>query len=510
MEASDLAGARILAVLQATAERIGMRNSRTMAVAACCAGLLAGAGPAAAGASAIGRLSAPDRAAASGGIWGKAKEVPGLGALNSGRNASVASVSCASAGNCAAGGYYTDSSGHSQGFVVSERNGSWGKAKEVPGLGALNAGGHAQVLSVSCPSAGNCAAGGYYTDSSGHSQGFVVSKRNGSWGNALEVPRLGALNTGGMAVVRSVSCASAGDCVAGGGFKDYSIASGGQQGFVVSERDGVWGKALQVPGLAALNAGANAGVTSVSCPSAGNCAAGGYYSDSLGSGTFQGFVVSERNGSWGNALEVPGLGALNTRGLAVVMSVSCSSAGNCAAGGHYVDSTPSAQGFVVSERNGVWRDALEVPGLGSLNAGDNAEVLSVSCPSAGNCGAAGSYNDIPGHFEGFVVGQANGAWGRAKAVTFSVGARVLSVSCPSAGNCGAAGLYWTSPSHSHGFVISESNGSWGKAIEVPGLGALGVEGAEVTSVSCPSAGECDAVGSYLGQSRAQGFVADQT
>ena len=41
--------------------------------------------------------------------------------------------------------------------------GSWGQAVEVPGLAALNTGGQANVNSVSCASAGNCAAGGYYT-----------------------------------------------------------------------------------------------------------------------------------------------------------------------------------------------------------------------------------------------------------------------------------------------------------------------------------------------------------
>ena len=45
---------------------------------------------------------------------------------------------CASAGNCAAGGFYTNVPHHQQGLVVSEANGHWGTAIEVPGLGALN------------------------------------------------------------------------------------------------------------------------------------------------------------------------------------------------------------------------------------------------------------------------------------------------------------------------------------------------------------------------------------
>jgi hypothetical protein len=40
------------------------------------------------------------------------------------------------------------------------------------------------------------------------------------------------------------------------------------------------------------------------------------------------------------------------------------------------------------EVNGRWRQAIEVPGLGALNNGGNAGVSSVSCASAGSCAAA--------------------------------------------------------------------------------------------------------------------------
>ena len=110
------------------------------------------------------------------GTWGTAKEVPGTAALNQGGNAEIGSVSCASAGNCSAGGSYKDSSGHQQAFVVSQVHGTWGKAKEVPGTAALNQGGNAAITPVSCGSAGSCSAGGFYKDSSGHQQAFVVSQ----------------------------------------------------------------------------------------------------------------------------------------------------------------------------------------------------------------------------------------------------------------------------------------------------------------------------------------------
>src|SRR5580692_3923756 len=75
-------------------------------------------------------------AAPAAGAWGRATEVPGLAALNAGERAETLSVSCGPAGDCAAGGSYEDRHGHLQGFVASEQDGTWGLAAEVPGLGA--------------------------------------------------------------------------------------------------------------------------------------------------------------------------------------------------------------------------------------------------------------------------------------------------------------------------------------------------------------------------------------
>jgi hypothetical protein len=115
-------------------------------------------------------------------------------------------------------------------------------------------------------------------------------------------------------------------------------------------------------------------------------------------------VVSERNGHWRQAIEVPGLAALNNGGSAGVSSVSCPSAGNCGAGGNYVDRHRELV-FVVSERNGVWRHAIRVPGIRDLGKG-GAQLFSVSCASAGNCATGGSYADRSGHYnrlQGFVT-----------------------------------------------------------------------------------------------------------
>jgi hypothetical protein len=452
---------------------------------------------------------------ASGGTWGKAEEVPGIAALNTGGFAQLLSVSCGSAGNCGAGGQYANSAGE-QAFVASQSNGSWRKAVEVPGTAALNKNGQAATISVSCPSAGNCSAGGNYTDGfglDGHSQAFVVSETNGIWGKAQEVPGTAALNQANGATT-SVSCASAGNCSAGGFYTD---SSGGIRAFVVSERNGTWGKAEEVPGLAALGQGefVIGRNTSVSCASAGNCSASGGYLDSADHD--QAFVANQVNGIWRKAEEVPGTAALNQGGEADINSLSCASVGNCSAGGSYADASGHPQAFVVSEKNGTWRKAIEAPGTAALNTGGKAAINSVSCASAGNCSAGGSYTDNSGHAQAFVTSKVNGTWGTAHEVPGTAAlnqggnAGIFSVSCASAGNCSAGGSYTDSSGHVQAFVAGQVNGTWGKAEEVPGTAALNTGGqAAINSVSCGSAAHCSAGGHYSDSSGLQAFVVSET
>jgi hypothetical protein len=134
-----------------------------------------------------------------GSSWGKVTWVPGLDALvrGNGGGAQVSSVSCSSAGNCAAGGHYWDRG--EQAFVAVERNGRWGKATGVPGLAALNQGRYASVYALSCGPAGGCAAGGEYTpEAYGQDfDGFLAAEENGRWGKAVS-------HRGQLGVVRPV------------------------------------------------------------------------------------------------------------------------------------------------------------------------------------------------------------------------------------------------------------------------------------------------------------------
>lgn len=332
------------------------------------------------------------------GTWHAAKEVPGTAALLGQNESAFADVvSCRTGGNCSAGGNYQDSQGSTQAFVANRVNGTWGVAKEVPGTATLNAGGDAGVQSLSCGSAGNCSMLGAYTDAAGHQQLFVANRVSGTWKPAIEIPGTATLNAGSHAEPGALSCGAALNCSAVGTYRD---ASGVTRAFVANRINGAWHPAFQAPGTAGLSAH-EVRLMTLSCPSAGNCTAGGRYLDS--SAHEQAFVISEVNGTWGNAKQVPGLAALNVDGLAEVDAVSCASAGNCTAGGNYRDNADHSQAFVADEVNGVWGNALEVPGTGTLNVDGNARVVSLSCRSSTGCSAGGTYVDSAGHLQAFVV-----------------------------------------------------------------------------------------------------------
>jgi len=474
-----------------------------MMVAAAVGSVLAGAATVAA---------AEARPAMASGTWGTAHPIPGLAALNVGGDAWINMVSCASAGNCSVGGSYLNRRhGEFQAFVASETGGTWGTAREVPGTATLNAGFEASVTSLSCASAGNCSAGGFYTDASDNEQAFVVTETNGTWGAAQEVPGVGAKNTGGQARITSVSCAAPGDCSAVGFFRLPSFTS---RAFTVTQTNGAWGTAKAFPGLAARKGSQT--VSSVSCASVGNCSAGGSFSDS--SRHAQAYVVSEKNGTWGTAIPTPGVAALNTGGRALITALSCGAPDNCGAAGTY-QSAGRVHGFVVSENNGIWGTAQQVPGLAALG-NDGAGIDSMSCASAGNCSAGGTYLQISSaaiHSQVFVVGEKNGTWGTATplpgAATLNKGGGALTgaVSCATAGNCAIAGSYTDAAGHGQAFVASQANGTWGTAQEVPGTAALNSLGAgEGSSVSCGAVGKCAAGGYYADTTGQQVFVVNQS
>jgi hypothetical protein len=407
--------------------------------------------------------------------------------------AQVSSVSCASAGSCAAVGFFN--AGGISAFVVDQTQGTWGRAQRVRGLAAVPGGGATQayLTSVSCWSPGNCAAGGDYLGQSNAWHPFVVTQANGTWGRAKEIALPSPHSGGDLSEVEFVSCQAAGDCTAAGFYSSKSKSLP----FVLTEYDGTWGRAEDLPRDTRLSPSGEFVFDTLSCASVGNCAAGGSYLDATGS-NYQAFVVTERNGAWGKAREVPGTAAVNTGGSAAAEWVSCPAAGSCLAVGSYTGSGDGLHPFISSQKNGTWGHIQRVPGLVKFwSYLWEPDLPWAWCASPGNCTAIGNWV-AGGISHSFSVTEKNGTWRDARRIR--LGARsdigIESTSCVSIGNCSAGG-YFTGPGSQEVFVITETNGIWGKAEQVPGSVKLNHGGyADMDSVACGAPGDCTAGGVY--------------
>jgi hypothetical protein len=320
------------------------------------------------------------------GTWSKARPVPAL--TRAAHFTKVNTVSCAPATtaaarkaglNCVAAGVSQRPLNTSAGFVLAEIHGTWGTAQPVPGLATTSPG--SAVTSVSCPFPGTCGLGGYYTDKSRHSQAFVANEVNETWRKAQEVPGTATLNAGGDAGVTSLSCPVAGACAAAG---DYKPKEGPNQIFVVYEHAGQWKRAIQLPGSGKLVTHNGSTVGEVSCASATTCEVGGTLQ--TGASSTRGFLAGETSGRWGKLYVVPdGIGS-------TITALSCPAPGYCAGGGQQLNPSTApfpASMIVIDEVAGRWSKTVSLHD-GYIGASDTISVYAVSCAAPGSCGAGGN------------------------------------------------------------------------------------------------------------------------
>jgi hypothetical protein len=217
--------------------------------------------------------------------------------------------------------------------------------------------------------------------------------------------------------------------------------------------------------------------------------------------------ATETNGVWGQAVEIslPN-GASST--VAYLSGVSCPSLGSCMATGGY-GTNSSQPAMVVEETDGSWASATAVQLPSNSNSGF-AHGYGVSCTgTTANCTLVGYYTTSSAG-EPMADTESNGSWAQAVEVPFPSGTGATSgnlqgISCPSQGNCEAVGNYYVSTQQMQ-MATTESNGTWGQstAISLPSGAVIGSSHSELSSISCLSIGNCVAVGLYP---PGQGFIA---
>ena len=451
-------------------------------------------------------LSTPTSAT---GVWNQATPAvfnSGVPNITSAASARLSSVSCASAGNCTAVGKFKNAAGGTEPFTMTSTGGVWGQgAPAVFATGVQKAVPDAEFLSVSCASAGNCTAVGRFRNASNYREAFTMTSTGGVWGQATPAVFAGGVQfSAPNDYLQRVSCSSAGNCTAVGYFKN---AASGTEAFTMTSTGGVWGQAAPaVFANGVQNSTPNGYLYSVSCASAGNCTAVGYFKNAAGNR--EAFTMTSTGGVWGQA--VPAVfanGVQNSVPDDFLNWVSCASAGYCTAAGRYKDVNGNTQAFTMTSTGGTWGQVTPIVfANGVQSASPAAYMNSVTCVSAGNCVAVGQFKSSSTYFEAFILTSVGGVWGDATPVTFPSGVRnaamsdsLDSVSCTTAGNCSAVGSYKNAAGGTEAFTMTATNGVWGQP--TPAVFASGVQNASqddyFTWVSCASAGNCAAVGYFM-------------
>ena len=434
----------------------------------------------------------------------------------------VEQVACASPQSCGAYGLW----------LYSEHAGRW-KVATVPVL--PHAGGSANLRSLACPSAGRCVVVGM----AGAQHLLAVTEHGRQWrSTGFTLPgNAAAVNppSGPSPFASAVSCPAAGTCTVVG---HYDAADHTTHALLIAEHAGAWGAVQDVPlppdastKFPPPDSQSFAGgfLNLASCPSAGNCTTVGTYTRRPLEAAYP-WRFDEVGGQWVAAttgLELPSGAAttVDSRGGGAspflgFSGLSCASAGNCTAVGGYVDRHGDFQGGIFTESGNHWNQGIRAPV--PAGAGPNSDPMqllnpltAVSCATADDCAAVGWFVKAgSGTQHGLLLAEHHGTW-RASALSLPRGASapggvfLTSVACPSKGNCVAVG-YYAGHGKTHGLVVRERGGKWQRAVDAAlprGAAPASKAHTFLDSVTCPSKGACVAGGSYADRSgRTQGLL----
>jgi hypothetical protein len=347
-------------------------------------------------------------------------------------------TSCFHAGDClAVGEHYA---GHAT--PVSDKwNGSkWGAlAVHLPSGGSSGF-----LVSVSCKSGGCIAVGTYVHGSTGYA---LAEFFNGDSWSPTAAPA-GVANTT-QVVLESVSCVTAQDCVAAG---YYDPKSNPDDEVAIAE---VWNGhswRLSNPHLAEPYNN----LDTISCPTSSYCVLGGLYANSQGD-----YVWAEQftNEAHWKTLSVPQPTTPNAH-YQYFSGVSCLSTTSCTAVGGSENESSHNSGFIEALSGGVWRTEKV-----SWPSGQQSLLIADSCAAANYCIASGSIGSSALWTDGraaFAIWNGS-TWQLhvAPAPPSGQGNVLLGVQCLSSAYCTLAGTQGkTNTSTNVGLAGVVNNGTW--------------------------------------------------
>jgi hypothetical protein len=234
----------------------------------------------------------------------------------------------------------------------------------------------------------------------------------------------------------------------------------------------------------------------VACSSGSDCTAVG-----VSNGTA--LLVYRASGRWqAVTVPVPSSSASGAR----LTAITCPSGSACLAAGHY-GSGGRQQGLLLFGHDTSWT-ATRAPLPASAAVSPAVLLPAVACPAAAACVAAGQFTASSGSTYGLLLTGHDSSWSAYRAplpadAAARPQAQISSVSCPAAGDCVAAGSYTDAKGNRQGMLLTGWGSSW-TALRSPLPASANVPGAALSAISCQAAAACVAVGSFSAQQ--QGMV----
>ena len=286
----------------------------------------------------------------------------------------VSGVTCVSASDCWAVGYYSVGSFLYQTLIERWDGTSWAVVTS-PNTSTMQLN---VLLGVTCASASDCWAVGYYLDASGTTYQTLIERWDGTAWAIVTSPNTSATQTNALS---GVTCTSASDCWAVG-----SYYNGTADQTLIERWDGTsWTIVTSpnigspVPNTAASVPNILAGVT---CASTSECWAVGYYHVSVnGIGTVYQTLIERWDGSaWTIVISL----STSTAQYNLLAGVTCASTSDCWAVGTYYNG--SADQTLIEHWDGTAWTVVSSP-----NPSVQTFLNGVTCASASECWAVGYY-----------------------------------------------------------------------------------------------------------------------
>lgn len=391
-------------------------------------------------------------------------------------------IACLSPTQCFAAGLADHGAGTDQTLIEQLNGGSWIIAI-TPNFNDIGSAPHNSLSTITCNSAMDCWAVGQYTTPTNVAQTSIEYWDGNSWTLVSSPNTSTSLDNS----VVSVACASKSQCWAVG-FRD---SGAGITQTLIQHWDGISWSIVPSPNSSPTQLNSLDGVT---CTSSSDCWAIGAYLN----GSVQQTLFVHWNGAAWSIVSSPNTSPTQTN---IPAGIACPSANNCWVSGFYNNGTVD-QTLIEHWDGSSW----SIVGSPNTSSAQNNDLNRMTCTSSSNCWAVGSHSTASAN-QTLVLHWNGTSWSIISSPSTSPTQQnaLVAVACVSNSDCSAVGEYNPGVQQT---LIEQWNGTTWSIIPSPNIDPM--HSSDFSSVACPPGGDCMTVGEYSGTPVGTTLIARRT